>query len=590
MTRSSGPARVLGAVVALVATAALSSCVEVPREGPVVTAGGTDQGAPAEGPVYNPPPPTAGAEPDDIVTGFLEAMAATPLRPGPAKAYLTTEAEAQWRPRQVLVYGGHTPPLGRRHVVVDLRGADLIGATGRWRGPASADAARVGFPMAKEDGEWRIAKAPDALILRRKFYEQNYTSQDTSQSTALYNFDPTGRILVPEPVHVPAGSQLATALVKGLIRGPVTSLSGVERTYFPAGLSVLVSVAVDHSVAEVSLNGADPGPLSEQTTQKMLAQLAWTLRQDPSINAFTLTVVDQVVTDSSGASRFPVRAPEFDRYDPAGRASGQTYALRRDRLVSGPLNHPTKVIGPFGTEPLGIGPFAVSLDSLTVAAVGRRALRIGPVLFPGQSVVVQSGAGLLRPAWDSAKRAWEVQNAPDGASVDYFVSGHRHSVDVRGVTGQSVRRFLVSRDGSRFIAVLRGPSTDRIVVSRIRYDSDGRVTGTSRAVPIEWASAGTSRIRDIGWTTPTTIAVLDQVSASQGEVRILNVDGSTRARQVSPIAIQGQGRYLFTSPGGETAYVVQSSQSSGLALANISPAETNRTLQIPRLHHLTYAG
>jgi hypothetical protein len=587
MTSRSLPTRPIAAVVVAALAVILSSCVEVPREGPVVAARiGNENPA---GPVYNPPPPTPGAQPAEIVAGFLEAMTATPLRPGPAKQFLTTQASGEWHPRRVLVFNRHTTPFGHRHVEVRLRGADLIGANGRWRGRVSRDRARITFPMTHENGEWRIAAAPNEVFLQRDFYEQNYTSQDTSQSTSLYFFDPTGRILVPEPVHVPQGSQLATALVKGLLRGP-SSGGGISRSYFPRGLAVSLSVPVHKSVAQVSLSGPSAAPFSPLTTQKMLAQLAWTLRQDPSITMFTLTVANHVVTDSSGASTFPVTSTEFDRYDPAGRASSQTYALRRGRLVSGPLNHLTKVIGPFGTEDLGIGPFAVSLDSLTVAAVGQRALRIGPVLFPGQSVVVQSGPGLLRPAWDFAKRAWEVQNGPDGASVAYYTDGDRHPVQVRGVSGESVRRFLVSRDGSRFIAVLRGSSADRIVVSRIRYDADGRVIGTTRAQPIGWESSGTNRIRDIGWTTPTTIAVLDQVSAFQAEVRILNVDGSTRAGRVSPIAIQGQGRHLFTSPGGETAYVVVSSQSSGLTLANISPAETNRTLPIPRLHHLTYAG
>jgi hypothetical protein len=366
----------------------------------------------------------------------------------------------------------------------------------------------------------------------------------------------------------------------------------VERSYFPPGLSVRLSVAVDRNLAEVSLKGPDPGPLSQRTVQLMLAQLAWTLRQDPSISAFTLTMGDRAVTDSTGETRFPVRGNEFDRYDPAAAlASLQTYALRSGRLVSGQVNHLTKVDGPFGSQDLGIGPFAVSLDGTTVAATGQSRLRVGPVLGEDQPVVMQSGAGLLRPAWDFAKRLWVVQNGADGASVRYVVGGVRHDVRVRGVTGENVRRFLVSRDGSRLIAVVRDAARDHIVVSRIRYDGAGLAAGTSGAEPIGWKSRGTKRIRDIGWTSPTTIAVLDQLSQEQAEVRILNVDGSSRPTQVSPIGIRGKVPYLVTSPGGQqTPYAVQSSRSAGLALADISPAESNRTLTIDGLHHVTYAG
>jgi hypothetical protein len=175
--------------------------------------------------------------------------------------------------------------------------------------------------------------------------------------------------------------------------------------------------------------------------------------------------------------------------------------------------------------------------------------------------------------------------------VGYVADGTWHDVLVRGVTGERIRRFLVSRDGSRLVAVVRGTNRDRIVVSRIRYDIDGSVTGTSRVEPIGWKSRGTKRIRDIGWTSPTTIAVLDQLSQEQAEVRILNVDGSTRSSQVSPIGIRGVVPYLATSPAGQqTPYAVQTSGSSGLALADISPAESNRALTIDGLRHVTYAG
>ena len=154
---------------------------------------------------------------------------------------------------------------------------------------------------------------------------------------------------------------------------------------------------------------------------------------------------------------------------------------------------------------------------------------------------VLDGPGLLRPSWDFADRLWEVQNDPEqGAAVLYVVKGHQHTLRVRGITGEDVRRFIVSRDGSRIIAVLRGAERDHIVVSRIRYDASGRAIGASRAKPIQWVSSGTTRIRDIGWTSPTTIAVLDQLSVSQAEVRILNVDGSTRADQASPTLISGR--------------------------------------------------
>ena len=70
-----------------------------------------------------------------------------------------------------------------------------------------------------------------------------------------------------------------------------------------------------------------------------------------------------------------------------------------------------------------------------------------------------------------------------------------------GISGQDVDRFVVSRDASRLVAVIHGPTRDRLVVSRLRYDlSGGRVSGT-RARTLSWSAGGSTRIRDIGWWT-----------------------------------------------------------------------------------------
>ncbi len=87
---------------------------------------------------------------------------------------------------------------------------------------------------------------------------------------------------------------------------------------------------------------------------------------------------------------------------------------------------------------------------------------------------------MLRPAWDFAKRLWACRTPGQGAAV-VCVAGRAHRpAPVPGITGEDVRRFLVSRDGSRLVAVVRGP-VPTASVSRLRYDADGGVTGASRA-------------------------------------------------------------------------------------------------------------
>ncbi len=575
-------ARLSGLLAALAAAACLTSCVRLPTAGPVVVAKEGVQVPTVEEPFNNPRKPQPGASPGDIVTGFLEAMEATPLQTNVARLYLSTDGQAAWNPqRGVVAFNTHTPPLGTRNVVIRLNGAKRVGAGGQWQGAVPSSASTVTFPMVREDHQWRIARAPNALLVPRTFYERAF------QDTALYYFDPSGRILVPEVVHMPQGPQLATSLVRALLLGPQAALVGVVRSFIPPGLTV-TPIVTDNGVAEVNLKGTDPGPLSRQTTRLMLAQLAWTLRQDPSIQTFQVTIAGRQVSDASGSSKFRVNGADVDRYDPAGALpSLQVYALREGLLVSGQANHPTPNGGPFGTSPQGIGPFAVSLDDNQVAGVTSSSLLLGPVRGNAQPTEAFTGTGLLSPSWDFAGRVWGVQNRPGGARVFYVTRGRGHFVPVRGVTGQDVVRFLVSRDASRLVAVLRGARADRIVVSRLRYSADGRAIGGTRARPIPWLAGGSTRVRDIGWTSPTTIAVLDQVSGVQAQVRIFNVDGSTSPTETPPTSISGRVSYLLTSPSGaQTPFAVLPHDLFDLAQVDSPPSQPYS----PDLHHLTYAG
>jgi len=437
--------------------------------------------------------------------------------------------------------------------------------------------------MSVENGEWRIASAPDALLVPRTFYDAAF------QDASLYFFDPNARILVPEVVHLPQGQQFTTALVAALLLGPRPSLAGVSRTFVPPGLSVKPVVVRDGS-AEVTLSGPDPGPLGRRTTRLMLTQLAWTLRQDPSVRTFTVNVAGRQVTDASGSSTFRVDSPDT-RYDPSvPNASSQLYALRRGRLVSGQANRLTPVGGPFGTTDRGIGAFAVSLHDDQVAATTTDSLLVGSVRSGAQPTQVLTGEGLLRPGWDYANRLWEVQNRRPGGAVVLTVSrGRPHVVPVRGVSGEDVRRFLVSRDGSRLVAVVRGPRHDHVVVSRLRYDGNGRAVSGTRARPIRWAAGpGTARIRDIGWMSPTTIAVLDQVSRAQAEVRLLDVDGSMSPDEVHAIVVQGQALGLATSPASAsltTPFAVLPGE-----LFDLAQVDTNQQQPVAGLRFITYAG
>jgi hypothetical protein len=576
----------------------LSSCVQLPTEGPVIEEQGSGQGIATEGPFINPPPPQANDTPQEIAEGFLNAMTATPISTAVATEFLTKPGQVAWQPNDRTIIYTKSSLSGGSEVTVRLGGARSLGVRGDWEGGLPSDQSKFVLPMRPiSPGQWRIARAPDAFIVPEIWYQQHV------QSATLYFFDPTGRILVPETVHLPE-DQLPTYLVRSLLLGPTDSLSEVERSFIPSGLSIAISVPVSREgVAQVTLKGPDPGSLSPKTTELMLAQFAWTLRQDPSVKSFQITIDGTPVSDASGASTFSVNA--YNRYDPTKEgASAQLYALRHGRLVSGQANHLTAVDGPFGTRAQGIGPFAVSLDDTQIAGVTPFRLLTGAVR--GNSVVRQrySATGhLLRPSWDFAGRIWDVDQAPGGARVVVVVGARSHVVHVPGVTGQQVKRFLVSRDGSRLVAVIRGPRADRLVVARIRYDAQGNVRGATDPHGLPWEDGGIHRITDIGWGSPTTVDVLHQVTHQFAEVREIAVDGSTQqsegptatidlARQGGAGAgnIRGRVKGLATSPASSSDGAQTSFAILPRTLVDIDQSAGTPAVSYRNLSHITYAG
>jgi hypothetical protein len=552
------PARRRVAVLLAAALLPLAGCVRMPDSGPVVETG-SDAGLDDQPGIYiDPKPPQPGALPADVVSGFLDAMTATPIQTSSAQEFLTREAQAAWDPEgRTITYDEATQPRGTTLVRVRLRGAEHLDVRGSYRGALPSDRRVLELPMEREDGEWRIARAPNALIVPESWFEQTF------RQVSVYFFDPTARILVPEPVFVPLGEQSATAMVASLLRGPGRRLSGVSRTFIPPGLEFGVSVPVnEEGVAQLDLEG-NVGQLSAQASELVVAQLAWTLQQDPEIEALRLTIGGQQVALPGGRTLIDV--DDGAVYDPTGlQSSPLLFGLRDGLLVSGPPEALTAVDGPMGTTPQGVRSVAVDLDATRVAAVSTAGDRVltSAVRGAGERVeqVASGAADLLPPAWDFADRLWMVDSAAAGATVSYLSSRGPRELRVPGITGRRVSRFLVSRDGSRLVAVLPRPQGDLIYVSRIRRDANGRITGATPADRIAWEGESGLRITDIAWSSPTSLAVLHRVARELFQVRALTVDGAPAGADDLLTTLPGQGRGLVGSPvPTESLYVVTAS-------------------------------
>lgn len=538
-----------------VLTLLLQGCFAMPSSGPVQVTGGDDT-ASNTGLYSDAKPPQPGESPTDIVQHFLDAMSATPIQTGVARQFLSASAQKGWDPtRQTIVYADASAPSGFIDVRVRLNDADRLDSRGSWRGPIPPT--QLSFPMTLEDNEWRIDKAPDALIVPSSWFSQAF------QEVSLYFFDPTGQILVPEPAFVPRGAQLASTLVQGLLRGPHEGLAHVERNYLGASGGRLMTVDVSpDGVADITLRGGTgvetPGDLD-----RAVDQLAWTLRQEPQIRVFRLSVNGEAVTLADGRSEFAVS--DGAAVDPTGfQSSPDLYALRNGLLVHGPLGAQVPTGGGFGTSTYGASAMAVNLTGDVVAEVtgNRQAVLKGSPAGDHDRVeqVVSSATALLRPSWDFADRLWVIDQTAAGATVEIVSGRSLRSIQAPGIAGRNVRSFMVSRDGSRLVAIVAGKDTDHLLVSRILHDDQGRVLRLSRARDITAGIGQGVRLGDVAWRSPTTIVVALRLTDDLSQIRTLSVNGSPpQDDQFTATTISGAIAYLISSPvEAQTMYAVTS--------------------------------
>ncbi|WP_205471192.1 LpqB family beta-propeller domain-containing protein [Nocardioides sp. SYSU D00038] len=545
--------RLLAPLVLTLALAA-SGCVGMPEEGPVVRTGARGSGEQADAMTINPLGPREGMSQSEIVRGFLDAMQATPIRYDVARAFLTEAADAEWDPEaETITYTTASAPSGTSQVVVRLEGGHRLDGRGAWQGVLPAAEAQLEFRVVVEDGQFRIDRAPDALVVPEWWFQQRY------RQVAVYFFDPTGRILVPDPVFVPKGKTLPSVLVRRLVAGPPAALRDHVRTMVPLDVQPGFSVPVSASgVAEVALTGETTMPTGTEV-DLLLAQLAWTLRQDRSISRFRVTLNGTPV-QRGGESDFAVASGE--KYAPSvAGASTLLYGLRDGLVVSGTASDLTPVSGPLGTVDHGLRSVSPNLTGSQAAGVTLDGTRLVLSSLVGEDVPTRTlatrGTDLLEPAWDFADRLWVADRRPGGSVVSVLVGDRLRPVTVEGITGADVKRLLVSRDGTRLVAVVRRAGYDAVLTSRVVHDPSGRVRAVGPAEDITPVAGDGERIRSIVWRSPTTLVVQHPVTTELSRLRTIAVDGSpVLAEGMSGTRSGSIERLIGTPTPGTPTYAV----------------------------------
>ncbi|HET8716235.1 MAG TPA: LpqB family beta-propeller domain-containing protein [Nocardioidaceae bacterium] len=549
------------AIVGLLALL-VTGCVSLPVSGGVVTAPNSEEEEQSDAPFdYAPPGPRAGDSPVAVVNGFLQAMTATPVTLQYAVKFLTEEAQNNWEPEQgTVVYGSDTAAQAGNEVDVVLGDTVSLDGRGEWLGNTTGgDPIHYQLRLHRERGEWRIANPPDVLLIPQPHFESRY------QQYFLYFFEKSGQVLVPEPVYLPRGESATTMLVRGLLRGPGRKLLGTERTYLPASAELEISAPVGKDgTAEVPLSD-EILDLDEDSLDRALGQLAWTLGQVPGVERMRITVGGTALDIPGRGSSLEVDG--WPEYDPAVNwASHELFGIRDGHVVNLVAGDERRIAGLFGAKDYGLESIAVDLPAQKVAGVtgdGTEVLVAPRTRIPSggasPKTAYSGGQDLLEPAWDIYGKLWLIDRAGGRASLHVVApDGSVTRLAVDGLTGEDVSAFVLSRDGTRLVAAVDGRKSDRLVLSRVVRRADGTVRRVDPAASLPVGAIDVHEIRDLAWRTPGSVALLTGPQPGLSQVIIALIDGSSALGDVASNAelFRDEATLLVTAPApGAALYV-----------------------------------
>ncbi|MGY1786489.1 LpqB family beta-propeller domain-containing protein [Geodermatophilus sp. SYSU D00698] len=508
--------RRLPAALAALLVGLLAACSTVPT-GSAPQAITEAQARPTGDVGIEPLGPRAGAPPEEIVRGFVDAAASTVNGHPVAVEHLTPEAAATWSDESGITLVGPdyaTVTTGSGAVVMT---GDLVGTVDP-RGVFSAPNDTVftrEFTLAEVGGEWRITNPPDGLVMLVPDFERLY------DDLAVYFVDPTGTRVVPDPRYLVSGDAQPTTLVQRLVEGPSPALAaGVSNAL--GGVTLTRAVTVSGATVTVDLAGLDD--LAPNQLAQLAAQLVWTLDQLEGTNSVEVTsngepvAIDGVPTVQ--------RTDDWASYSPdsvPADADGHYLDAGRLMTVDG-----QPAPGPAGEGAYGLTGAAVSADPRTSALTamagvsvsgGTASLLAGPYGQPLAPVI--TGAGRLSVPTVAATRPefWVVRD--ESTVVRVPASGQPQPVNAPTLPGQGRATALqLSPDGVRAAAVVtRGDDAVLLVGTVVRSDEGQVALRDLREV-----APSLTAVVDVGWRTAGSLMVL--ADGEEGVVPyVVGVDG-----------------------------------------------------------------
>lgn len=499
------PRRLFAAAVATILALVLTACAGLPVGGPVHVGKAIDE---VEGPPdfsYVPDGPVEDATPQQIVEGFIAAGSGPRGNWEVAQEFLTTAFRQQWQPQAgVTVYRPGESSVSapsENEIVFTVDPVATVDATGAYE-PAEQGVIPFAFTLTEEDGQWRIAQAPDGIVLDANRFGSVFQSYD------LAYFDPDWDTVIPDVRWFPAtnpATRIAAALVSG---SPSPWLTGSVRTAFTGEVGLAQpSVPVESGVAQISFEPAIRD-LGRETLSRMKAQL------DASLAGAGILDVQMLVGDEPlDVSAAPTRSTAVD---------ARALVLQDGRFGFLAGNDIEEVDG-FGETLQAVEARAIETDAArTTAAVRTASGAILRVQADGLVDELDTRPAMVTPTIDTQGYIWTVPRDQPQEVVAYGPDDTAQTIPSGWVGATEVSAMRVSRDGSRIAALVRAGGRSVVWVAGIVRDQDGAPVSLSESVlPVANLSG---RGLDLAWIDGSTLALLT-VDGDQRVVREQTVGG-----------------------------------------------------------------
>ena len=504
-------------LLALALAMTLTGCASLPVAGPVRI--GPDLVPVTDGDsfYYSPSSPSDGASQTEILNGFIAAGTGPQNDYAVAREYLSESIRSSWNPNEEVLIQRSSPQVvisdqDTAELVVDV--AATVDADGKYQVSPLGLGRVLEFSFVQENSQWRLSAVPDATVLIRPVFDVVFSGY------FVYFLDRQKRFLVPELRWFPTTPATGTRLANALLGGPSSWLKPAVVSAIPSGTRLSIdAVTVENGVALVDLT-ARALVASRSDRSLMKSQLEATLSQLSNISKVAISIErarQEILDTDNNTGEMAVRSLAL-----VGEEGLELLASSQESVFAPGKNF---------FEQSELTEIALSGQSGWIATLTDTGVFRTRGDRPGAEVkLIDSRAAIADIEFDPQEYLWSVSRVQGSEIIATSPSLEQSTIMAPWLTGQLVRAFEISPEGSKIAILVQGSSRTRVLVSAVIRNSLG--TPIELTEPLEVASE-LSNPSSVSWVDQITIATLNTASKSTS-VLLSTIGGTSRQLPALP--------------------------------------------------------